>query len=72
MGNRIDRGAEDPDGTAAEARAALKRNTEIGLAPPESPRERRPAVSPETFGEDEGFRDGGGREPGDVADRADE
>jgi hypothetical protein len=64
MTNRIDRGAEDPDGTAAEARAVLKRNTEIGLAPQESDREREPAVAPETFGEGEGFREEAERRPG--------
>lgn len=66
MANRIDRGSDDPDGTAAEARAVLKRNTEIGLAPQESDLERKPAVAPETFGEGEGFRDAADRKPGDA------
>ena len=74
MTQRIDRGSEDPDGTAAEARAVLKRNTEIGLAPQESDLERKPAVAPETFGEGEGFREEAGRKPGeaDAMTRAEE
>jgi hypothetical protein len=74
MAHRIDRGSDDPDGTAAEARAVLKRNTEIGLAPQESDLERKPSVAPETFGEGDGFREDGARKPGeaDAMTRAEE
>ena len=42
---------KDPRSEAEKARADLKRNDEMGLAPPESPAEQRPSVTPETFGE---------------------
>ena len=41
----------DPRSEAEKARADLARNDEMGLAPPESPTEERPSVTPETFGE---------------------
>jgi hypothetical protein len=40
----------DPRDEAEQARADLKANEELGLAPPESPVTRRPAVTPRTFG----------------------
>lgn len=45
----IDRGSQDPDGTAAKARADLKANTELGLAPQEDDVTREPTVAPEEF-----------------------
>jgi hypothetical protein len=45
----------DPRSEAEKARAALARNSELGMAVPESPLEREPSVTPETFGE---HRDG--------------
>ena len=48
---------QDPRSTAEKARADLKANTEMGLAPPESPVEQKPSVRPETFGEGRGFKD---------------
>ena len=41
----------DPRSEAEKARADLKRNDEMGLAPQESDAERVPSVTPETFGE---------------------
>lgn len=41
----------DPRSVAEKARADLKRNDEMGMAVPESEIERRPSVTPETFGE---------------------
>jgi hypothetical protein len=41
----------DPRSEAEKARADLKRNTEMDMAIPMSPAERRPSVTPETFGE---------------------
>lgn len=43
--------ARDPRSEAEKARADLARNSEMGLAPPESPVEQMPSVTPETFGE---------------------
>lgn len=42
---------QDPRSEAEKARADLKRNNEMGLAPPESEDEVIPSVTPETFGE---------------------
>ena len=42
----------DPRSEAEKARADLKRNSEMGLAPPESEDEVVPSVTPETFGEE--------------------
>ena len=47
----------DPRSVAEKARADLKANSEMGLAPPESPREERPSVTPETFGEGKTFKE---------------
>jgi hypothetical protein len=41
----------DPRSDAEKARADLARNAELGLAVPESPLEREPSVTPETFGD---------------------
>lgn len=41
----------DPRSEDEKARADLARNSELGMAVPESPVEREPAVTPETFGE---------------------
>jgi hypothetical protein len=41
----------DPRSEAEKARADLKRNTEMDMAIPMSPVEKRPSVTPETFGE---------------------
>jgi hypothetical protein len=41
----------DPRSDAEKARADLARNAELGLAVPESPPERQPSVTPETFGD---------------------
>lgn len=43
--------ARDPRSEAEKARADLARNSEMGLAPPESPVEQQPSVTPETFGD---------------------
>ena len=56
MPTRTDK-ARDPRSVAEKARADLKANSEMGLAPPESPAETRPSVTPETFGEGRGIRD---------------
>jgi hypothetical protein len=40
----------DPRTEAEKARAALRANDQMGLAPPESDMERRPSTTPETFG----------------------
>ncbi len=40
----------DPRSEAEKARAALRANDQMGLAPPESDMERMPSVTPETFG----------------------
>ncbi len=40
----------DPRTAAEKARAALRANDQMGLAPPESPMETRPSVTPQTFG----------------------
>ena len=42
---------KDPRSEAEKARADLKRNSEMGIAVPESAVEQRPSVTPETFGE---------------------
>lgn len=47
---------KDPRSTAEKARADLRANSQMGLAPPESPVEERPSVTPETFGEGHGFK----------------
>jgi hypothetical protein len=44
--------ARDPRSTSEKARADLMRNDAMGLGVPESPLERQPSVTPETFGED--------------------
>lgn len=59
----------DPRSEAEKARADLKRNDEMGLAPPESPAEQRPSVTPETFGEKVGA--GYERDPVDREERDD-
>ena len=41
----------DPRSEAEKARADLMRNEAMGLGVPESPLERQPSVTPETFGE---------------------
>jgi hypothetical protein len=41
---------KDPRSESEKARAALKRNDEMGLAVPESEVERRPSVTSATFG----------------------
>ena len=43
----------DPRSESEKARADLKRNSEMGIAPPESDDEVRPSVTPETFGVNE-------------------
>jgi len=53
----------DPRSVDEKARADLKANAEMGLAPPESPAMRKPSVTPETFGETEGFKDDPARPP---------
>ena len=42
---------KDPRSESEKALADLRRNDQMGLAPPESPAEERPSVTPETFGE---------------------
>ena len=44
--------ARDPRSTSEKARADLMRNDAMGLGVPESPLERQPSVTPETFGDD--------------------
>jgi hypothetical protein len=44
-------GDGDPRSESEKARADLKRNSEMGLAPPESDDEVIPSVTRETFGE---------------------
>ncbi|MCB8823069.1 hypothetical protein [Microvirga rosea] len=41
----------DPRSDAEKARADLARNSELGMAVPESPLEREPSVTPKTFGD---------------------
>lgn len=41
----------DPRSDAEKARADLARNSELGLAVPESPQEEQPSVTPQTFGD---------------------
>ena len=41
----------DPRTEAEKARADLVRNSELGMAVPESPMEREPSVTPRTFGD---------------------
>jgi hypothetical protein len=41
----------DPRSEAEKARADLARNSELGMAVPESPPERAPSVTPQTFGD---------------------
>lgn len=41
----------DPRSDAEKARADLARNSELGMAVPESPAEREPSVTPKTFGD---------------------
>ena len=70
MSARIDRGSDDPRGTAEKARADLKANTELGLAPQEDGATREPSTTPATFGESAGagFADDPRRRPQDDAD----
>jgi len=42
--------SHDPRSEAEKARAALRANDAMGLAPPQSDLERRPSTTPETFG----------------------
>lgn len=44
----------DPRSEAEKARADLKRNSEMGIAPAESEDEVLPSVTPKTFGEQGG------------------
>jgi hypothetical protein len=44
-------GGGDPRSESEKARADLKRNSEMGIAQPESSDEIIPSVTPETFGE---------------------
>lgn len=44
----------DPRSQEEKARAALKRNSEMGHAPKQSPLTREPSVTPETFGDHPG------------------
>ncbi|WP_029030446.1 hypothetical protein [Salinarimonas rosea] len=44
----------DPRSEEEKARAALKRNQEMGHAPKQSPLTRQPSTTPETFGEHHG------------------
>ena len=66
--------AHDPRSEAETARAALMRNDAMGMAVPESPLERQPSVTPQTFGDtteaarvrsgtDQGVEAGGARPP---------
>ena len=41
----------DPRSDAEKARADLVRNSELGMAVPESPIEREPSATPQTFGD---------------------
>jgi hypothetical protein len=41
----------DPRSEAEKARADLMRNDAMGMAPPHSPMERQPSVTPQTFGD---------------------
>jgi hypothetical protein len=68
----IDKDKEDPRSTAEKARADLKANAELGLAPPESPAMTRPSVTPETFGEKKGFKDDAPSAEDDALSRAKE
>lgn len=43
--------ARDPRSEAEKARADLARNSQMGTAVPESPMERQPSVTPQTFGD---------------------
>jgi hypothetical protein len=43
--------AKDPRSESEKARADLARNAEMGAAVPQSPIEREPSVTPETFGD---------------------
>ena len=43
--------ARDPRSESEKARADLMRNDAMGLGVPESPIERQPSVTPETFGD---------------------
>jgi hypothetical protein len=43
--------ARDPRSDAEKARADLARNSEMGMAVPESPLEQEPSVTPRTFGD---------------------
>jgi hypothetical protein len=49
--------ADDPRSVAEKARADLRANSAMGLAPPESPAMTKPSVTPETFGAKKGFKD---------------
>ena len=42
--------SRDPRSEAEKARADLKANSELGLAPPETPTTFQPSVTPSTFG----------------------
>ena len=46
----VSRSDHDPRSEAERARADLKANSELGLAPPESPITAQPSVTPATFG----------------------
>ena len=46
----VSRSDHDPRSEAERARADLKANSELGLAPPESPITAQPSVPPATFG----------------------
>ena len=58
---------DDPRSVDEKARADLKANNELGLAPPESPAQEKPSVTPETFGEERGFKDDSSVPPRDDA-----
>ncbi len=62
----------DPRSTAEKARADLRANSQMGLAPPESPVEEKPSVTRETFGEGHGFKDEPDTFEGDALTRAKE
>lgn len=64
--------AHDPRSVAEKARADLKANNEMGLAPPESPALTKPSVTPETFGEDGGFKEDAAGSDDDALSRANE
>jgi hypothetical protein len=63
---------DDPRSIAEKARADLKANNEMGLAPPESPAMTRPSVTPETFGAMDGYKDDAPGSDDDALSRAKE